>query len=105
MNPDGTFYTLVTWGAGNQNPQADITTLNLYGTYTITSDSTFTEHVVKSGNSQMDNSDSEMKYQFIPNTDNNAVYMMWKNTTVNRWIPELWERVIFPQRKEEQVVF
>ena len=77
--------------------------INLYGTYAITSDSTFTEHIVKhSGNAQMDNTESELRYKFVPNSENNAVYMMWKNTAVDQWIPELWERVILHKRKEEQ---
>lgn len=102
INPDGTFYVFITWGARNQNPQNDITAFNLYGTYTITSDSTYTEHIVKiDGNPGMNNSDSEMKYKFAPGSDNNVVYLMWKNSALNRWIPELWERVIFPQRDKE----
>lgn len=104
VNPDGTFYAFITWGAYS-NVQHDETTINMYGTYSITSDSTFTEHVVKhSGNPKMNNSDSELKYKFVPDTDNNAVYMIWKNNISNQWIPELWERVVFPERKEEKQI-
>lgn len=103
VNADGTFYTFITWGAYSNVPDDAATTINLYGTYAISSDSTFTEHIVKhSGNAQMDNTESELRYKFVPNSENNAVYMMWKNTAVDQWIPELWERVILHKRKEEQ---
>ena len=101
VNPDGTFYAFITWGAYS-NVQSDETTINLYGTYTFTSDSTFTEHIIKhSGNPKMDNTESELKYKFVPGSNNNAVYMMWKNTVSSTWIPEIWERVVFPPRKRE----
>lgn len=98
VNPDGTFYAFITWGTGNENPQKNITTLNMYGTYTLTSDNTFSEHIVKhSVDARMDNSVSELKYKFVPDNDNNIVYMMWKNNTTNQWIPEIWERITFPK--------
>lgn len=98
VNPDGTFYSFITWGSNSQNPQGDVTAMNMYGTYTITSDSTFTEHIIKhGGNPQMNNSESELKYKFIPESDNEIMYMMYKNTATNQWIPEMWQRVSFPE--------
>lgn len=96
MNPDGTFYAFVTWGTGKDyDPDTDITSMNMYGTYTVTSDSTFTEHIVRhSANSAMNNSDSDLKYKFLPQSDNNLMVMEYKNSAINRWIPEMWERVI-----------
>lgn len=96
INPDGTFYSFITWGQGkNYDPDTDITTMNMYGKYTVTSDSTFTEHIVKhSIDASMSNSDSELRYKFIPESDNNLMVMEYRNTVTNRWIPEMWERVI-----------
>lgn len=66
INPDGTFYTFIIWGAGNTNPVKDITTIGLYGTYKITSDSTYTEHIVKhSIIPSMNNTDSQLKHKRI----------------------------------------
>lgn len=101
VNPDGTFYAFITWGAYGKNPQGDVTSMNMYGTYAITSDSTFTEHIIKhDGNPKMNNSESELKFKFVEETDNDIVYMMYKNTVTNQWIPEMWQRVIFPNKKE-----
>lgn len=97
MNPDGTFYAFITWGVGKTNLQDDVTTMNFYGTYTLTSDSTFTEHIVThSGNPTMSNTDSELRYKFIPDTNNDVMYMKYKNPIINEWIPEVWERVVMP---------
>lgn len=102
MNTDGTFYTFITWGEAKNNPVAGETSISMYGTYILTSDSTFSEHIVKhSVNEKMNNSYSELKYKFVPDTDNQIISLMYKNKTTNEWIPEVWERVAVPIRKEK----
>ena len=94
INSDGTFYTFLASLPGRNTSQPDFATIMLYGTYAVTSDSTLNEHIVKHPHQpQMDNSESELKYKFVTGSDNNVLYMMWKNTTTNQWIPEMWERV------------
>lgn len=44
INPDGTFFTFVTWGMRDQSKD---TAIGQYGTYELTSDSTLVEHVIK----------------------------------------------------------
>lgn len=101
VNPDGTFYSFIAWGANNPGSQNDVTAMNMYGTYTITSDSTFTEYIVKhGGNPKMNNSESELKYEFVPGTNNKIVRMMYKNTATNQWVPEMWQRVSFLETVE-----
>lgn len=101
INSDGTFYIFMINNDKNRIPELDLV-VNSFGTYTITSDSTFTEHVIKNHTVPVfNNSDAELRYKFAPGSNNNRVYMIWKSPVNEDWIPEMWERVIFPQRKEE----
>lgn len=85
INPDGTFYTFIVWG--EKRP----TQIGLYGTYTITSDSTYTEKIIKHGiNPRMSGTSSELRYRFL---DENLLLLEYKNEALNRWIPEIWRRV------------
>ena len=102
INADGTFYTFTALNTGNINtPETDVS-IYMYGTYDITSDSTFTEHVIKNYSvPDFDKSNAELRYKFVPDSDNNLVYMIWKSTVNNEWIPEAWERVGFFKKEEE----
>ncbi len=85
INPDGTFYTFITWG--EKKP----TQIGLYGTYIITSDSTYTEQIIQHGiNPRMNGTSSELRYKMI---DENTLLIEYKNEAINKWIPEIWRRV------------
>lgn len=81
INPDGTTYTIATWG---NNPS----TIGFYATYTITSDSTYTEHIIKHGDPAMNGKDSELRFKL---TDENSMRVEWKLD--NRWISQSWTRL------------
>lgn len=81
INPDGTSYTIVTWSNGYTN-------IGFYATYTITSDSTCTEHIIKHNNPAMNGKDSELRFKL---TDENSMIVSWKLD--NRWISESWTRL------------
>lgn len=81
INPDGTSYTIITWGNGS-------TTIGFYATYTITSDSTYTEHIIKHANPAMNGKDSALRFKL---TDENSMRMDWKSG--DRWITESWTRL------------
>jgi len=86
INPDSTFYTFITWGAGGLNAPTEI---SFYGTYKITSDSTYTEHIVKHAMSPEKNGvDSALKFKLV---NENTLLVQWKNG--ERWIKESWSRV------------
>lgn len=99
LNTDGTFYSMVVWGlnGGNNRPS----TIGMYGTYSITSDSTYTEHIKVHGmNPAISNTSSQLKYQLL---DKNTLLIKYRNETLNRWIPEIWTRVQLHQAiKKEQ---
>lgn len=81
INPDGTTYTIVMWNNGSAN-------IGFYATYTITSDSTCTEHFIKHNNPAMNGKDSELRFKL---TDENSMIVYWKLD--NRWISESWTRL------------
>lgn len=81
INPDGTTYTIITWGNGS-------TTIGFYATYKITSDSTFTEHCLKHANPAMDGKDVTIRFRLI---DVNTMRMDWN--LGDRWINESWTRL------------
>lgn len=85
MNYDGTFYAFTTWSG--KAPAM----MTLYGSYTITSDSTCIEKIVQSGvNSAMNGTTSEIRYKLI---DENTLHSEYKNEVTGIWIPEVWKRV------------
>jgi len=81
INPDGTTYTIVTWSN-------DSTNIGFYATYTITSDSTCTEHIIKHNYPAMNGKDSEVRFKL---TDENSMLVYWKHD--NRWISQIWTRL------------
>lgn len=92
INTDGTFYCFVIWG--NKIPDSSMMDISLYGTYDITSDSTYTEHIIRhKAKPLMSNTKSELRYKMMPNSSNNVVEVSFKNEHLGKWIPELWERV------------
>lgn len=100
INSDGTFYHFSVLSPEDNTISKIDLSIYMYGTYGITSDSTFTEHVI-TNNAVLgfNNSVSELRYKFASGSDNNLVYIMWKNTTNDQWIPEMWERVTMPQER------
>lgn len=85
LNTDNT-YVLFSIGSN------DLTTnVSHWGTYKITSDSTFTESVTRHYTSPaLDKSESQMRFKLL---DENALLMEYYNDTNKKWIPELWIRV------------
>ncbi len=84
VNPDGTFYSMVVFGAFKPSM------IMMYGNYKITSDSTYTEHIIGHTKSFLRNTDSKLKYKLL---DENTLLIQYKNTEIDRWIPEKWVRV------------
>jgi hypothetical protein len=62
-----------------------------WGTYKITSDSTFTESVIKHyAFPALDNSESIMRFKLL---DDNMLVMKYYNNVNKEWVPEVWKRV------------
>ncbi len=84
LNPDGTFYSMVVMGASKSS------FVMMCGNYTITSDSTFNEEIIKHSNPKMRGTESELKYKLL---EKNMLLIKYKNSATNKWIPEIWARV------------
>ncbi|MBJ6366664.1 DUF4488 domain-containing protein [Snuella sedimenti] len=88
INPDGTFYTVVTW---NSKDPLKGTTIGQYGDYKITSDSTLVEHIVQHVmNPNLNGKEVKLKYRLI---DTNTVMIAWRNIDRGIWIDERWTRL------------
>lgn len=81
INPDGTSYTIITWGNGS-------TTIGFYATYKITSDSTCTEHIIRHANPTMNGKECALRFKL---TDENSMRMDWN--LGDRWVAESWTRL------------
>lgn len=67
------------------------TNVSHWGTYNITSDSTYTESVTRHYTSPaLDKSESQMRFKLL---DENTLFMQYYNDAYKRWIPEVWVRV------------
>lgn len=87
INPDGTFFTFVTWGMKDQSKD---TSIGQYGTYKITSDSTLVENIAKHiMNPNLNGKDSGIKFRFI---NENTIMMAWSIDN-KRWVNEKWTRL------------
>ncbi|MDD4637020.1 MAG: DUF4488 domain-containing protein [Bacteroidales bacterium] len=66
-------------------------TVSHWGTYKITSDSTYSESVTRHyTSSALDKSESQMRFKLL---DENALLLEYYNDAYKQWIPELWVRV------------
>lgn len=89
INADNTFYTMIVWALNGRKDKPS--TIGLYGTYSIDTDSTYTEHIVESGvNPKMSNTNSQLKYKML---DENTLLIQFKNEATGKWMPEIWIRV------------
>lgn len=88
INSDNTYYTFI--AMTSKAPDAAVLSrIVQYGTYTITSDSTYFESVVgHSTTPQMVGKNTELRYK---QADKNTLFLQYK--MVNKWIPEVWHRV------------
>ena len=67
------------------------TNVSHWGTYNITSDSTYTESVTRHyTSSALDKSVSQMRFKLL---DENTLFMQYYNDANKMWIPEVWLRV------------
>ena len=83
INTDGTYYTFKAEGNGN-------TKIIQYGSYEITTDSTYTEHVVVNRYAPLfNNRDSYIKFNLV---DENTLIMAW-SLDQQKWNSEKWTRV------------
>ncbi|GGF78830.1 DUF4488 domain-containing protein [Wenyingzhuangia marina] len=84
INTDGTYYTFNAPGNGN-------TKIIQYGSYEITSDNTYIEHVItNSAVPTMSNQDSSIKFKLV---DENTLIINWKLKD-QRGGTEKWTRVL-----------
>ncbi len=94
INPDGTFYTMVfvdPSGRGLRITPNIYTSITMYGTYEITSKSTFTEQIEKHFiNSKMSGTQSMLKYRML---SEDKMQIEYKNPVTGTWVPEWWMRV------------
>ena len=87
LNPDGTYFTFVTWGMRDESKN---TTIGQFGTYKTTSDSTLVEHVVKHVIHPPSNGkDNLLKFRLI---DENTMIMAWSPGD-KTWVDEKWSRL------------
>ena len=85
LNTDNTFFCF----AISSNDLSS--TVSHWGTYKITSDSTYSESVTRHYTSPaLDKSESQMRFKLL---DENALLMEYYNDANKMWIPELWIRV------------
>lgn len=83
INADNTFFTLSGGGV-------DLF-CSFYGTYQMTSDSTFTEKIIKHNLSpSMSGSESMLRFKMI---DENTMAVDYFDSEYNRWVSEIWIRV------------
>ncbi len=68
---------------------------NQEGTFTIQTDSTYTEYVARSSFEPLNNVESPMKYRVF--TENGETYMFAQYWFANRWIPEFWKKMKSPR--------
>lgn len=88
INPDGTFYTFIVWGT--IRPELP-TNIGLYGTYTLDSDSTYSEKIIlHSMNPKMNGTSSLLRSKLI---NENTLLIEYKNEVANIWEQEIWRRV------------
>jgi len=86
LNADKTFYCFSINNLNNLNSN-----VIHFGSYNITSDSTFTESVTKHyAFPALDNSESLMRYKLL---DENTLLMQYYNSVNKQWVPEIWVRV------------
>ncbi|WP_026808968.1 DUF4488 domain-containing protein [Arenibacter latericius] len=87
MNPDGTYYTFITWGTGN--PTND-TTIAQYGNYEITSENLIAEEIVgHTMDPRLNGKNSTIKFELV---DSNTLLMSWSPNDID-WIDEKWTRL------------
>tara|TARA_R110002049_G_scaffold292003_2_gene476182 strand:- start:1307 stop:1759 length:453 start_codon:yes stop_codon:yes gene_type:complete len=87
INPDGTYFTFVSWGT--KDPKKG-TTIGQYGTYEIKSDSTFVEHITKHTiDPKLNGTSGLLKYKLV---DKKTLMVAWKNSN-EIWINEEWTRL------------
>lgn len=84
FNADGTYYTFIA------NDINSATYFGLYGSYKFTTDSTFTENIVKHANQTLNGTKATIRYKI---TDENTMVLLWESN--GRWIPEMWTRIKF----------
>ena len=86
INPDGTFYVFFA-----PKNKGGVSGIILYGNYEITSDSTYTEHIIRNLNST-NKTDSHMKYKFL---SEDVIVASFTNEEVanGREIKEIWVRM------------
>jgi hypothetical protein len=83
INTDNTFFTLKGYGTKFS--------CSFYGTYQMTSDSTYTEKIIKHNlNPSMSGSESKLRFNLI---DENTMALEYFDTLYKRWVPEIWVRV------------
>jgi TonB family C-terminal domain len=90
INADNTFCTFVNWSMTN-------TSIVGYGTYKITSDSTYTEHIIKHGVvPKLSNTNIELRYKMVKD---DVLQIQYHNAQLDKWMPEYWERVTLKEFK------
>lgn len=83
INADSTFFTIMGYGTKFS--------CTFYGTYQMTSDSTYTEKIIKHRKDpSMSGSDSKLRFKLI---DENTMALEYFDTLHERWVPEIWVRV------------
>ena len=88
LNPDSTFYTFVTWGVADHGRSPS--TIGQYGTYEITSDSTWIEHIEEHYlYKPLSGKDGRIKYELI---DENTLIMSYSYDK-KKWVKEKWKRL------------
>jgi hypothetical protein len=91
INPDGTFYTFVTW-----NMQS--TTIGQYGSYTITSDSTLVEHIVQHAMvPKLNGKDCMVRYKII---DENTMMSAWSFDN-KKWVEDRMTRLSLSESEQK----
>ncbi len=91
INPDGTFYLMTVKFNCKKMLLNTPTGISVYGTYKVTSENTFTEHIKKhSLRPKMSNTKSKLRYE-LKNPD--LLVIEYKNEAIGKWVPEVWVRV------------
>lgn len=88
INPDSTFYTFVVWGLSDHGKSS--TRIGQYGTYEVTSDSTWTEHIVEHYlYKPLSGKDGWIKHELV---DENTLIMAYSYDK-KKWVKEKWRRL------------
>lgn len=96
INADSTFFSFIT------SPTGSGLVLTMFGSYKVTSDSTYTENVQTSLSAvDLPTKNNDMRYKLV---DKNTLFVQFHVISNDTWTPEIWVRVTLKEMNTEGMV-